>query len=113
MSDQPFGGQIVSKVMGHTRGLKDENHAFQSGMMDAVRPRKSATQHAKGLMRAAQHRPSVVFKFVRGGSCTSRASLGRQLDYIGSKSGAIIDPTNRYGDQQRLDRNDINRITRR
>ncbi|NRA88161.1 MAG: relaxase/mobilization nuclease domain-containing protein [Rhizobiales bacterium] len=99
--------QLVQRIMGRPYG-EYEYHGSGAGGSNRVGSSRIARQ-----TRAAQGRPSAVFKFVRNGSCTDRSSLGRQLEYVGTKSDAIIDPSHRYSDQARLDKNDINRITRK
>lgn len=99
--------QLVERIMGRPYG--DEKYHGPAGANSNSLGRSRVGRQT----RASQFRQAAVFKFIRNGSCTDRSSLARQLNYVGTKSDAIIDPTFRYSEQATLDRNDINRITRK
>ena len=64
------------------------------------------------MARAAAGRPAAVFKLIKSGGCVDAKGLKGQLDYVFSKSVAIVDPTGLHDDKDVLEPRDIDRIAR-
>ncbi|SFD14730.1 relaxase/mobilization nuclease domain-containing protein [Tropicimonas isoalkanivorans] len=84
---------------------------------DRRRPSGSAGREASrsrmGTMaRAASGRPAAVFKLIKSGGCVDAKGLKGQLDYVFSKSVALVDPTGLHAGKEGLEAGDIDRIAR-